>query len=275
MSTLTSRRCLALSAGALALIAFAQPGAAHAGEPVPPGATATAEDAHHAGSGLAALTARSVAPQVKTGLRGLDVSAYQGNVNWSAVRSGGASFAYVKATEGLTYKNAYFSQQYNGSAAAGLLRGAYHFARPENSGGAAQADNFVNQGGGWKKDGKTLPGALDIEYSPVHGAPACYGLGQSQMVGWIGAFVDRYHARTGRYPVIYTTTDWWSKCTGNTAAFAKKSPLWIANFNGSPRPPSPRLVRLRDLADRGEGPLPGRPGRLQRLAAGPEEVRER
>ncbi|MEV4440575.1 GH25 family lysozyme [Streptomyces sp. NPDC049577] len=259
MSALTGRRCLALAAGALALAAFAQPGAAHAGEPVPPpGIAGGGEAGHHAGSGLAARTGRPVAPRLTAGtVRGLDVSAHQGNVNWSAVRAAGASFAYVKATEGLTYKNEFFSQQYNGSAAAGLVRGAYHFARPENSGGTAQADNFVDQGGGWRKDGRTLPGALDIEYSPVQGAPACYGLGQSQMVSWISDFVERYHARTGRYPAIYTTTSWWSRCTGNSAAFAGKSPLWIANFNGSalPLPHGWTGYAVWQTADK--GPFPG------------------
>ncbi len=195
--------------------------------------------------------------QVSASVRGLDVSGHQGEVDWPAVAAAGASFAYVKATEGLTYKNPFYRQQYDGSAAAGLVRGAYHFARPENSGGTVQADNFVDSGGAWTPDGKTLPGALDIEHPPTQGAPICYGLGQSDMVAWISAFVERYRARTGRYPAIYTTTDWWSQCTGDSDAFAKKSPLWIANYNGTAHPLPKGWTGYTVWQSARSGPLPG------------------
>jgi GH25 family lysozyme M1 (1,4-beta-N-acetylmuramidase) len=163
---------------------------------------------------------------------GMDVSSYQGNVAWSTAYANGARFAYVKATEGTGYTNPYFTQQYNGSYNAGMIRGAYHFALPNSSGGATQADYFVAHGGGWSADGKTLPGALDIEYNPYSGG-TCYGLSQSSMVSWIRAFSNEYHAKTGRYPVIYSTTDWWTSCTGNNSGFASTSPLWIARYASS------------------------------------------
>nr|WP_205863189.1 lysozyme [Planosporangium thailandense] len=173
-------------------------------------------------------TAASAAP---AGVPGMDVSGYQTNVNWSAAWNNGARFAYVKATEGSGYTNPYFAQQYNGSYNVGMIRGAYHFALPDRSSGATQADYFVNHGGGWSKDGRTLPGALDIEYNP-YGA-TCYGKSASGMVGWIRDFINTYHARTGRWATIYTTTDWWSTCTGNYSGFAANDPLWIARYASS------------------------------------------
>jgi GH25 family lysozyme M1 (1,4-beta-N-acetylmuramidase) len=179
------------------------------------------------------LTPLSPAPASAApgGLPGLDVSGWQGNVNWSAVYANGARWAYVKATEGTGYTNAYFAQQYVGSYNAGLIRGAYHFALPDVSSGAAQADFFVNHGGGWSRDGRTLPGALDIEYNP-YGA-TCYGFSASGMVSWLWSFVNRYNERTSRWPTIYTTTNWWATCTGNYSGFAAYSPLWIARYNSS------------------------------------------
>jgi len=53
------------------------------------------------------------------------------------------------------------------------------------------------------------------------------------MVGWIRDFSNTYHSRVDRYPVIYTTTDWWKTCTGNSAAFSSTSPLWIARYSSS------------------------------------------
>lgn len=56
-----------------------------------------------------------------------------------------------------------FNTNYVAAANAGLIRGAYHFAHPDVSSGAAQANFFLAHGGGWSSDGITLPGTLDIE----------------------------------------------------------------------------------------------------------------
>ena len=162
---------------------------------------------------------------------GMDVSGYQGNVNWSGAWSNGARFAYVKATEGTYYTNPYFAQQYNGSYNVGMIRGSYHFARPDTTSGATQADYFINNGGGWSSDGKTLPGAVDMEYNP-YGA-TCYGLSQASMAAWVSSFSSEYHARTGVWPVIYTSNSWWSQCVGTAGNFSSNSPLWVANYNSS------------------------------------------
>jgi GH25 family lysozyme M1 (1,4-beta-N-acetylmuramidase) len=166
------------------------------------------------------------------GVPGIDVSGWQGNVDWQAHWNAGKRFAYVKATENTNYQNPYFAQQYNGSYNVGMIRGSYHFATPNTSSGAAQANYFVDHGGGWSGDGKTLPGALDMEYNP-YGA-TCYGLSASGMVGWVKSFSDQYHARTRKWPVIYTSTSWWSQCTGNLGDFSSTNPLWVARYASSP-----------------------------------------
>lgn len=174
-------------------------------------------------------------------LYGIDVSNYQASVNWSSYATQGDRFAFIKATEGpycdgSSYKSPTFSSQYSGATNAGLMRGAYHFAIPNCSGGATQADFFVHNGGGWTPDGKTLPGVLDIEYDPYTSQDrtnSCYGLTQSQMVAWIHAFSREYLADTGVYPIIYSTTGWWTACTGNSSSFASTNPFWIASYTGS------------------------------------------
>ncbi|KAF9449280.1 glycoside hydrolase family 25 protein [Macrolepiota fuliginosa MF-IS2] len=170
-------------------------------------------------------------PVVLGSPQGIDVSNYQSDVNWSTVKANGVEFAYIKATEGTSYKNPSFSSQYTGATSAGLIRGSYHFALPDVSSGATQATYFAANGGGWSADGITLPGALDIEYNP-YGA-TCYGLSASAMVAWITDFSNTYHTKTGRYPVIYTTTDWWTTCTGNASGFQNNNPLWIARYSSS------------------------------------------
>jgi GH25 family lysozyme M1 (1,4-beta-N-acetylmuramidase) len=163
-----------------------------------------------------------------TGVLGIDVSGWQRTVNWSAWKARGTSFAYIKATEGTTFRNPYFAAQYGGAYGVGMIRGAYHFAVPNGAGGKAQAKYFVAHGGGWTKDGRTLPGVLDIEYNPY--GSTCYGKSKKKMVSWIKAFTKQYKKSTGRDAVIYTTLDWWKRCTGNSKSFNKTNPLWVARY---------------------------------------------
>ena len=151
------------------------------------------------------------------GTLGMDVSSHQQNVDWASAYAAGSRFAYVKATEGGYYTNPYFAQQYNGSARVGMVRGAYHFANPRTSSGADQARYFVQNGGGWSADGQTLPGLLDIEFNPYPAyGNTCYNMTPAQLTAWTRDFVDTYRSLTGRAPMVYTATSWWSQCVGST-----------------------------------------------------------
>lgn len=228
--------------GAVAMTAAVSAGPAHASAVTNDSPTAAAAHAGihapgeayagwHAPEGDASTTA--VRPAAASGRTlGIDVSSHQGNVNWSSQWSAGVKWAYTKATEGTSYTNPYFSQQYSGSYKVGMIRGGYHFATPDSSTGAAQADYFVKHGGGWSKDGKTLPGMLDMEYNPY--GSTCYGKSASSMVSWIKSFLNEYKAKTGRDAVIYTSTSWWSQCTGNSGAFKNTNPLWVARYASAP-----------------------------------------
>lgn len=171
------------------------------------------------------------------GVQGMDVSAWQSSssggtdVDWQQQWNLGARFVYIKATEGTTYKSAAFNDQYIGATNVGMIRGGYHFALPSTSSGAVQANYFVDNGGGWSSDGITLPPLLDIEYNPYSSlGNTCYNMSADQMVAWIQDFSNTIQARVGRPPMIYTTTDWWQTCTGNSAAFSN-NPLHIAAYN--------------------------------------------
>ena len=196
----------------------------------------------------------AVTPNSVPQLPGIDVSAYQGNLNWAAIAPN-IDFAYAKASEGTYYTNPDFYNQYVGPYDQGLIRGAYHFANPDDSSGSAQADYFVDHGGGWSSDGLTLPGMLDIEYNPY--GSTCYGLSGSQMTSWIWDFVNEYAARTGVYPVIYSTTNWWNSCTSDDPGFANYDPLFIANYSasgGGPLPPGWGFYTFWQYADSGSEP---------------------
>ena len=96
--------------------------------------------------------------QKRDSVYGFDISHYQESVDFdSAYNDGGLRFVYIKATEGLTYIDASFSDHYIAATNAGFIRGGYHFAHGDNS-ASDQADFFYKNGGGWTNDGITLPG---------------------------------------------------------------------------------------------------------------------
>lgn len=196
---------------------------------------------------------------------GLDVSSHQGNVNWAATAGKGAKFAYVKATEGTTYVNPYFAQQYNGAYKSGMVRGAYHFATPNTSSGVSQADHFMSGGGRWSADGRTLPPAIDLEYNPY--GQVCYGMAPAALVAWVHAFVNEMHAKTQRWPTIYTSASWWKMCMGNNAGFGA-DPLWVARYNKTlgALPPGWQTYAIWQYAD--AGALPGDQDTFNGSAAG-------
>jgi GH25 family lysozyme M1 (1,4-beta-N-acetylmuramidase) len=169
-------------------------------------------------------------PSAQAVVYGIDVSGHQGNVDWASYWNQGKRFAYVKATEGTGYTNPNFAQQYNGSYNIGMIRGAYHFARPDVSSGATQANYFLAHGGGWSRDGKTLPGVIDMEYNPY--GSTCYGLSTAGMTSWVRSFSDTYRTKTGRYPIIYTSTSWWNQCVSGD--FSSTNPLWVARYASAP-----------------------------------------
>ncbi|KAJ6105121.1 hypothetical protein N7523_010195 [Penicillium sp. IBT 18751x] len=163
-----------------------------------------------------------------SGVQGFDISGYQSTVDFSSAYSAGARFVMIKATEGTTYIDSSFSSHYEGATDAGLIRGGYHFAHPDSSSGATQAEYFLAHGGGWTNDGQTLPGMLDIEYNPS--GSTCYGMSEAAMISWVQDFGETYNSKTGRYPMIYTTADWWNTCTGGSTAFSKDYPLVLAQY---------------------------------------------
>ncbi|WP_229874232.1 GH25 family lysozyme [Amycolatopsis deserti] len=177
-----------------------------------------------AGFAPAVASAQPAAP-----IAGFDISASQGVPDFAAAKAAGAHFVFVKDTAGVGYANPNFLAQFRGAKAAGLYRSAYHYARPDKTGGAEQAAYLHTHDGKWFADGMTLPPTLDLEDTP--NTPACYAKSPADMVAWIRDFSTELTRRTGHTPVIYTTTRWWKACTGNSTAFAADHVLWLARYN--------------------------------------------
>jgi len=155
-------------------------------------------------------------------LRGIDVSNYQGAVDWAAVAGADITFACAKATEGTAYVDATFRENWKGMSAAGLVRCAYHFARPQDD-AVTQARHLVdtvNAAGGYKSS-NTLQLMLDLEEDG--------GKSPKALWAWVQAFLGEVKALTGRPGIIYTGCPFWKTSVGDPADNLD-APLWVASY---------------------------------------------
>ena len=128
---------------------------------------------------------------------GIDVSHHQGRIDWPSVAAGGTAFAYVKATEGGTFVDPSFAENWRGARAAGLPTGAYHFFTLCKSG----SDQAVNYIATVPKVAGSLPPAIDAEHmGPCTGASASHDPAHE-----ITVLLEALAAHYGCQPIIYTT----------------------------------------------------------------------
>ncbi len=150
---------------------------------------------------------------------GIDVSHWQGDVDWSKVAAAGASFAFAKATEGTGYVDPKFLPNWQAMAAAGLARGAYCFFQPDQD-AAAQAELFLKTVAIGAGD---LPSVLDCEAAPGDGDAAAY---RQKVETWLTA-VGR---DAGKQPMVYASPSFAEKWLGEDFG---GYPLWVAHYGVS------------------------------------------
>ena len=95
-------------------------------------------------------------------IRGVDVSEYQGEIDWKTLSSQDIDFAFIKATERSSYKDPYFTKNYEQLNETNLLVGAYHFFSFDSS-GEEQAKNYIETVGTVEEDKIILP-IVDFEF---------------------------------------------------------------------------------------------------------------
>ena len=165
--------------------------------------------------GAGALTAAPASASSR--IHGIDVSGWQGVVDWGAVRRSGRLFAFAKATEGQTFVDRTFIANRAGMAGAGMsLRGFYHFARPDRNSAAAEAAHFL------RTVGPLAPGevaVLDLEVAPGPG------------VGdWAAEWLGLVAKATGRTPILYSYQAYlYSVPTSRLTQY----PLWLAFYGAN------------------------------------------
>lgn len=142
---------------------------------------------------------KGVAQAHRLPVQGIDVSKWQGDIDWRKVRAAGIDFAYIKATEGGDHIDPKFLQNWEGAKRAGVPRGAYHFVywcRPAHE----QALWFMLN---VPPDADALPPVLDVEWN-AHSATCPKRVPPEKARKKMRLLLAAMEAHTGQKPIIYT-----------------------------------------------------------------------
>ncbi|MEG0392720.1 MAG: GH25 family lysozyme [Anaerovoracaceae bacterium] len=154
-------------------------------------------------------------------VQGIDVSAYQGKIDWGTLSDQGIAFAFIKATEGSGHVDEYFAYNWKESHKTHLRVGAYHFMSFETP-GKSQADNFIKT---VSQEKNMLPPVIDVELyggfiqNPPE-AEAVYAI--------LNPLLERVEKEYGMKPLLYTSGYVYDKYLSGRY---EDHDIWIADPN--------------------------------------------
>jgi lysozyme len=190
-------------------------------------------------------------------VQGIDVSHFQGRIDWAAVAQGGMKFAFIKATDGTAGDGTagidpLFRANWNQARDAGLKRGAYHFFRAQQD-SERQARNFL---AAIENDRGELPPVLDFEL--LGGASAQAAIAASRR------WMEIVEKACQRKPMLYTGPAFWNTSLDSSSLLAEY-PLWIAHYTTDTQPRVPSAWKQWTFWQYSEkGSVPGISGPVDR-----------
>ncbi len=167
---------------------------------------------------------RAVVNREKYPVMGVDVSRYQGEIDWKKLESQDVSFAFIKATDGSGQVDEFASENLEQAADTDLRFSAYHFFSFDSP-GETQAENYISV---VDSNEVNMPPVVDIEY---------YGDKQSskpsleEAENILGPLLEKLEEHYGVKPIIYTTLPVYSRYIKENFS---DYPLWIRNVNCEP-----------------------------------------
>nr|WP_225986577.1 glycoside hydrolase family 25 protein [Rufibacter sp. LB8] len=147
---------------------------------------------------------------------GVDVSHHQRSIDWKLVKKQKISFAFIKATEGITHEDRFFSKHWKQAKQHDVLRGAYHFFLPSRD-AEEQARNFLKK---VKLEPGDLPPVLDVEVTNHQS--------DEEIVAGVQLWLDAVEAEYDIKPIIYTNYAFYEK---HLAGHFDDYPLWVAHYS--------------------------------------------
>ncbi|MDX3926644.1 MAG: GH25 family lysozyme [Shinella sp.] len=161
----------------------------------------------------------------KLAVHGVDVSRWQGEIDWVKLRTQGANFAYIKATDGGDHLDPMFKKNWRAAKEAGLKRGAYHFFYWCRTAGE-QADWFIRN---VPRDPEALPPVIDVEWN---GESKCRKRpSRARVLEKMQVFMDKLERHYGQRPIIYTAPDFYRD---NLTGELRDYPFWLRSVAAHP-----------------------------------------
>ncbi|WP_274426912.1 glycoside hydrolase family 25 protein [Chelativorans sp. YIM 93263] len=158
-------------------------------------------------------------------VHGVDVSRWQGEIDWQELRRQGANFAYIKATDGGDHVDPMFRKNWEAAHQAGIKRGAYHFFYWCRT-AAEQADWFIRN---VPKVKGALPPVLDVEYN--HQSNCKRRWSTKDVREKMQVFMDRLERHYGQRPIIYTPPDFYAD---HLKGAFPNHPFWLRSVAAHP-----------------------------------------
>ena len=160
-------------------------------------------------------------------VRGVDVSEYQGEVDWDRIKDQGISFAFIKATEGSKSKDEYFDRNFEKLKNMDMLLGVYHFFSFETE-GEEQAQNYINTVGYIENDDSIFIPIIDVEYYSYYEKAKPY---KEWIIEELQTMLDDLENTYRIKPMIYTTMGFYDDyINGNFSDYD----IWIRDIVTKP-----------------------------------------
>lgn len=159
-------------------------------------------------------------------IHGIDVSKWNGEIDWRTVRGSGVAFVFIKATEGKDTLDPSFERNARQASAAGIPNAPYHFYYFCST-AADQANWFIQN---VPKESMSLPPVLDVEWN--HGSKTCKLKPDDVTVrAEMKTFMDLIEAHYGKRPIIYTSVDFHKD---NLAGYFNDHHFWVRSVAAHP-----------------------------------------
>lgn len=131
---------------------------------------------------------------------GIDVSHYQGDIDWAEVaRDGKVGYVFIKATEGVALEDDMYEYNISEARRAGLKVGSYHFYRAN----ASVDEQFANMTSKVKREMQDIIPIVDVEHTG--------GVGTAQLVSNLKTFLQKVTQYYGKKPILYTFVNFYNR----------------------------------------------------------------
>ena len=164
-------------------------------------------------------------------IRGIDISHNNGQPNWS-VLAGEVSFVYCKVSQGSSFIDPLFHQNFQALSQSNIIRGGYHFLNFQNSTADEQVANFLSGNIDYTEI-NILPPVLDVEWQSSQILNDYINTNRTECVQLMADWLSAIETKTGRTPMIYTNPSFWKDFLGNPGGFENYL-LWTSGYGSKP-----------------------------------------